>query len=53
MERGGDVVLFESESGPGRVRARAMLQAPAPRSRTWGKWRLTSYLISVPLMLLL
>lgn len=29
--------------GSGRVRARAILQALAPRSRTWGKERLMSY----------
>lgn len=50
MERGGDAVLFGSGSGFGRVRARAILQAFAPRSRTWGKWRLMSYSISVPLI---
>ena len=35
VERGG-------ESGVGTVRARAMLQALAPRSRTEGKWRFMS-----------
>jgi hypothetical protein len=30
------------ESGFGTVRARAMLQALAPRSRTEGKWRFIS-----------
>lgn len=42
VERGGDEVLLGSGSGLGRVRARAILQAFAPRSRTWGKWRLMS-----------
>lgn len=36
VERGG-------ESGTGTVRARPMLQALAPRSRTLEKWRLMSY----------
>ena len=35
VERGGD-------SATGTVRARPMLQALAPRSRTLGKWRLMS-----------
>jgi hypothetical protein len=42
VDSGGDVALLGSGSGSGRVRARAMLQAFAPRSRTWGKWRLIS-----------
>ena len=36
VDRGG-------ESGVGAVRARAILQALAPMSRTEGKWRLMSY----------
>jgi hypothetical protein len=33
---------FSGSSGDGSVRAFAMLHALAPRSRTWGKWRLMS-----------
>lgn len=42
VARGGEVGLAGSGSGLGRVRARAMLQVLAPRSRTRGKWRLMS-----------
>lgn len=40
LARGGDVSVLGS--GFGVVRARAMLQLLAPRSRTWGKFRLMS-----------
>lgn len=46
VERGGDEVLFGSMSGSGSVRARAILQAFAPTSRTFGKCRLMSYIQS-------
>jgi hypothetical protein len=39
---GGEVGAVGSGSGFSRVRARARLQEFAPRSRTRGKWRLTS-----------
>lgn len=41
-ERGGDSPLGETRSGVGVVRARAMLQLLAPRSRTFGISRLIS-----------
>ena len=43
VDRGSDSGFEGSGSGLGTVRARAMLQALAPRSRTWGKERLISY----------
>ncbi len=36
------LVASGGDSGTGTVRARPMLQALAPRSRTLGKWRLMS-----------
>lgn len=42
---GVDVVgegMVSGDGGEGRVRARAMLQALAPRSRMWGNERLMS-----------
>ena len=41
-ERGGDSPVGETRSGVGVVRARAMLQLFAPRSRTLGISRLIS-----------
>ncbi len=36
-ERGGELIFEASGSGSGRVRARAILQEFAPKSRTWLK----------------
>ena len=47
VERGGDEVFAGSISGSGSVRARAILHAFAPTSRTCGKCRLMSYTRSV------
>ncbi len=42
-DNGSDVVFEGSGSGSGRVRARAILQEFAPRSRTWLNVRFMSY----------
>lgn len=43
LESGGDSPVGETGSGLGAVRARAMLQLCAPRSRTCGKSRFMSF----------
>lgn len=43
VDNGGDSGFLGSGSGSGRVRALAILQALAPRSKTCGKWRLISW----------
>jgi len=47
-DNGSDVVREGSGSGSGRLRARAILQEFAPRSRTWLNVRFMSYQIQFP-----